>query len=141
MICGAHAAKKIRLFFRRHVRVSAKLSQFAIWPRQDNTDAFFAHGFPLLFGVYGCPEDKDYRDGGNYIELYYGYTIRPSGLPFGDPNTEEDVQKGRDGQLFTLDQKAPAIRYLKFKSFMSWSGMECTVIAEIALWGNPESGE
>ncbi len=121
--------------------VTAKLSQFAIWPRQDNTDLFFAHGFPLLFGVYGCPPDKDYRDSGNYVELFYGNTIRPSGLPFGDPNTEEDVQKGRDGQLMTLDQKAPPIRYVKFKSFMSWSGMECTCIAEIALWGNPESGE
>ena len=121
--------------------VSAKLSQFAIWSRQDNPDLFFAHGFPYLFGVYGCPEDQDYRDSGNYIELYYGYTIRPSGLPSGDPNTEEDYQKGRDGQLFTLNQKAPPVRYLKFKSFMSWSGMECTCIAEIALWGNPNMTE
>lgn len=121
--------------------VNAKLSQFAIWSRQDNPDLFFAHGFPYLFGVYGCPEDLDYRDSGNYIELYYGHTIRPSGLPSGDPNTEEDYQKGRDGQLFTLNQKAPPVRYLKFKSFMSWSGMECTCIAEIALWGNPEISE
>ena len=121
--------------------VSAKLSQIAFWCRQDNPDLFYAHGFPFLFGVYGCPEDKDYRDSGNYVELYYGHTIRPSGLPFGDPNTEEDIQKGRDGQLFTLDQKAPRVRYLKFKSFMSWSGMECTVIAEITLWGNPEMSE
>jgi hypothetical protein len=121
--------------------VSAKLSQIAFWPRQDNPDLFFAHGFPYLFGVYGCPEDKDYRDFDNYVELYYGHTIRPSGLPFGDPNTEEDIQKGRDGQLFDLNQEAPAIRYMKFKSFMSWSGMECTVIAEITLWGAPVSNE
>ncbi len=121
--------------------VSAKLSQIAFWCRQDNPELFYAHGFPYLFGVYGCPADKDYRDFGNYVELYYGYTVRPSGLPFGDPNTEEDIQKGRDGQLFTLDPKAPPIRYMKFKSFMSWSGMECTVIAEITLWGNPQASE
>ena len=121
--------------------VSAKLSQIAFWCRQDNPELFYAHGFPYLFGVYGCPADKDYRDFGNYVELYYGHTIRPSGLPFGDPNTEEDIQKGRDGQLFDLNQDAPAIRYLKFKSFMSWSGMECTVICELTLWGAPESDE
>jgi len=119
--------------------VSAKLSQFAMWQRQDNDDLLYAHGAPKHFKLYGCKENLDYRDNENWITLFDGYLEKPSGGDFNDPNTEEDIQMAREGHVFTIDQSAPAVRFFRFESLASWSGMECTVLSEITIWGNPQA--
>ena len=119
--------------------VDCKISEIKFWQSQDSIDKQFAHGCPKHFRCYGCPASKDYRDEANWILLYDGYLERPSGGEFGiDPLTEEDLQAAREGHVFLMDQDAPVLRFFRFQSLASWSGMETSLICEFSIFGAPE---
>lgn len=119
--------------------VNAKLSEIKFWQSQDSEDKQFAHGCPKHFRCYGCVETADYRNLDNWILLFDGYLERPSGGQFGiDPLTEEDLQAAKNGHVFPMDPNAPTIRYFRFQSLASWSGMETSLISEFSIFGAPE---
>lgn len=111
------------------------LSRMKIWQRLEDAD-FYKHGCPRLFKVYGCPANLDPYKEENYILLMETSLEKPSGGEFADPNTAEDIMAAREGHefLFANDLMQP-VRYVRFVSLSSWSGMECTRIAEMKFWG------
>lgn len=123
------------------LNVNVRLSQFQFWQRLDKVDLLYAHGAPKRFKVYGCEDGKDLQNPDNWIVLFDGEMQRPSGGLFGDPSTQEDIEEANRGHVFTMNQNVPFIRYFRFQSLMSWSGMETSVISEITLWGDIQGEE
>ena len=122
--------------------VTAKLSEFTFYQRQGGDwTQYYDHGCPKYISVYGCEEDADYRDDANWILLYEGEVVRPSGLKPGDALTEEDSEAVQNGHTYTLDITAPSVRYFRFVTHASFSGMLCSVMSEISVWGAPEAEE
>ena len=123
------------------LNVNVRLSQFQFWQRLDSQDLLYAHGAPKYFKLYGCEEGKDLQNPDNWVVLFDGEMKKPSGGAFGDALTQEDIEEAQRGHVFTLNQDVPFIRYFRFQSLMSWSGMETSVISEITLWGDIQGEE
>lgn len=122
------------------------MSRMKIWQRLVEAD-FYAHGCPRHFEVWGCPEELDPYKEENYTLLMDGHLDKPSEGEFTDPNTTEDILEAQKGHEFAFDNEMmKPVRYVRFISLASWSGMECTRIAEMKFWGqymkeNPGEGE
>lgn len=111
------------------------LSRMKIWQRLVQDD-FYKHGCPRHFEIYGCPEGLDPFREENYELLMDGHLEKPSGGEFTDPNTAEDILVAQQGHEFLFDNELmKPIRYVRFVSLSSWSGMECSRIAEMKFWG------
>lgn len=111
------------------------LSRMKIWQRLVDED-FFKHACPRHFKVYGCPENLDPFKEESYELLMDGHLEKPSGGDFTDPNTAEDIMAAREGHEFLFENELMRpVRYVRFISLESWSGMECTRIAEMKFWG------
>ena len=123
------------------LNVNVRLSQFQFWQRLDSQDLLYAHGAPKYFKLYGCEEGKDLQNPDNWVVLFDGEMKKPSGGAFGDALTQEDIEEAQRGHVFTLNQDVPFIRYFRFQSLMSWSGMETSVMSEITLWGDIQGEE
>ena len=111
------------------------LSRMKIWQRLVQED-FYKHGCPRHFQIYGCPEGLDPFKEENYELLMDGHLEKPSEGEFTDPNTLEDILAAQQGHEFAFDNEMiKPVRYVRFISLASWSGMECTRIAEMKFWG------
>ncbi len=111
------------------------LSRMKIWQRMVQED-FYKHGCPRYFKIYGCPENLDPFKEENYTLLMDGHLKKPSGGEYTDPNTAEDILAAQKGHEFLFGNEARLpIRYVRFASLGSWSGMECTRITEMKFWG------
>lgn len=123
------------------LNTSVRLSQFRFWQRLDNNSLLYAHGAPKQLRLWGCEDGKDVQNADNWVLLFDGEMKKPSGKKFGEPLTQEDLEEAQRGHVFTLDQNVPFIRYFRFQSLASWSGMETSVMTEITLWGAYENEE
>ncbi|WP_455961198.1 DUF4959 domain-containing protein [Bacteroides bouchesdurhonensis] len=111
------------------------LSRMKIWQRLVEDD-FYKHGCPRYFKVYGCPENLDPFKEENYILLMDGELAKPSGGEYTDPNTADDILAAQKGHEFLFkNELIKPVRYVRFISLASWSGMECTRICEMKFWG------
>ncbi|MNT99740.1 hypothetical protein D3C72_2426730 [compost metagenome] len=61
--------------------------------------------------------------------------MKPSGLPLGQ-YSEEDKKAWEAGDNFNLLADAPAIKYLRIKCLLNWTGNSNMAIAEVTLWGS-----
>lgn len=114
---------------------NAILSRIHMWQRSR-----WEHGSWKRFKVYGATELPEADDN----DMFAGWTllgdfesIKPSGRPLYD-NTDEDLQKYADGEDFKFPLGIPSVRYIRIAVEMSWSGMLCSTVSEISLWGNIE---
>lgn len=123
--------------FTMDLGVDVKLSRFRIWQRP-GASVLYQHGSPKHFKVYGRAERPE---GGSVDDPMAGWTFlmechsfKPSGLPWGQ-YSPEDEEYAALGEEFSFARDLSAVRYLRFELLESWSGMECSVIAELAFWG------
>lgn len=120
--------------------INVKLSRFRIWQRP-GASVLYQHGSPKHFKVYarkdrpmfGDPEDPL----AGWMLVMDCHSYKPSGLPWGQYSPEDEEYAAR-GEEFMFDRDLDAVRYLRFELLESWSGMECSVIAELAFWGQIE---
>jgi hypothetical protein len=117
--------------------VTVKLSRFLFWQRP-GADVLYQHGAPKYYRVYGRADDPG---AGNVNDPLDGWTLlmecrsfKPSGLPLGQ-NSSEDESYAAAGEEFSLPRDIEDIRYLRFEMLESWSGMLCSVISELAFYG------
>lgn len=115
--------------------VTVKLSRMKIWQYLGSDSDYYGHGFPKHFRIYGCPEEKDPYKEESWTLLLDQEVVKPSGGAFGSPNTADDIEEANRGHEYMFDLDIPSIRYYRFQSLASWSGMEVSRIAEITLWG------
>lgn len=117
--------------------VSSRISRIRYMQRrQSDVNLFYTHGAPKVMKMYGCEDGKDPEQAENWVLLYEGEMYKPSGNLFGEPNTTADIETAREGHEFPMQNTDLAIRYFRFQSLGSWSGMECSVIHEVTLWGD-----
>ncbi len=72
---------------------------------------------------------------GGWIKLATHEQVKPSGLPLGG-YTAEDKKAWEDGDNFNLLADAPAIKYIRIKCLLNWTGNSNMAIAEVTLWGS-----
>lgn len=118
--------------------VDVKLGRFRLWQRP-GAGVFFEHGAPKHYKVYGRPDRPTGGDISNPMEgwtlLMECHSFKPSGLPMGQTSSE-DEEYNMLGEEFVFPREGmPVIRYLRFEMLESWSGMQCSVISELAFWG------
>lgn len=121
------------------LKVSVLLSRIKIWQRLHEPD-LYAHGSPRHFQVWGCEATKDPSNFSNYFLMMDMVHEKPSGGAFGSTNTSEDIAAAMAGHEFYFENpdNNPAVRYIRFTSLESWSGMECTRMSEMKFWGRIE---
>jgi hypothetical protein len=117
--------------------VDVKLSRFKLWQRP-GADVLYQHGAPKYYNVYGRLDDPG---AGNADDVLDGWTLlrsctslKPSGLPLGQ-NSGEDEEYAALGEEYSLPRDIPVVRFVRFEMLESWSGMLCSVIGELAFWG------
>ena len=119
--------------------VIVKMSRFRLWQYLGELTDYYAHGAPRLFRVWGCPAEANPYEADSWILLMDEEMKKPSGGSFTSPNTLDDMEEANRGHEFVFDMDIPKIRYFRFQSLASWSGMECSRISEITIWGDIES--
>ncbi|MDR2474209.1 MAG: DUF5126 domain-containing protein [Tannerella sp.] len=117
--------------------VNVILSRFRLWQRPGST-VLYQHGAPKYYKVYGRADDPGFGNAENVLE---GWTLlrectsfKPSGLPLGQYSAEDEEYNGR-GEEFSFPRDIQPIRYIRFEFLESWSGMKCSVVSELAFWG------
>lgn len=116
---------------------TVKMSRFKLWMRV-NGIAEFANGTPKKFKIYGSNNPNPNGDlDETWIQLGDVYELKkPSGLPYGKRNAEDDAAK-YEGSEFVLPLPAQSIRYWRFvliSNYAQGKGME---IAAFKFWGDP----
>jgi hypothetical protein len=111
--------------------VTAVLSRFTLWGR-DNVP--YNIGNVKEFEVWGTAETPS-ADGSwvGWTKLLDGESVKPSGEPVGT-NTAEDIETFKAGEEFSFP-RGPAVRYIRFKTLSTWSGVTYTHISEMSFWG------
>ena len=117
--------------------VSVKLSRIKTWQRS-GSDVRWQHGAWRLFQIYGCQE---LPENGSVADPFAGWTligdfesVKPSGLPLGQVS-DEDIELLNEGEEFSFDRSAPAVRYIRFSINAVHSQMKLSCMSEISLWG------
>jgi hypothetical protein len=124
--------------FTMDLGVTAKLSRFKFWQRQQNTlDGLYSHGNPKIFDVWGAAElpthgEASFEGWTKLIED--GEVIKPSGGIVGS-NSPEDVASAASGEEFDLPIEAAPIRYFRFVNKRNWAGTKFMFLVEINFWG------
>lgn len=121
--------------------VTAKLSRFKFWPRQDGCcNTPFGHGDPRYFEIWGIDEIP--ADNGASLEgwtrlVENGEVIKPSGAPLGS-HSAEDLALAASGFEFNFPIEAPPVRYIRFVVFENWSSSNFLHVMEVEFFGQVE---
>lgn len=115
--------------------VLAKLSRISFWQRpnewiylQNNVRKF------ELWGIADTPPGNGSYDG--WTKLLEHTLIKPSGLPVGQVS-QEDRDKGKEGEHIDVPLSMPKVRYLRVKILRTWTdGGFAANIQEIRFYGN-----
>lgn len=118
--------------------VKAKLSRFRMWARDGY---YFQLHNPKIFSIMGTNDESVARNSESedwewdLLGTFESY--RPSGLPSNIVANEEDIIYSQAGEEFEFSLEAPEVRYIRFKSHISWSGTKGLHLTELRFWGNP----
>jgi hypothetical protein len=120
-------------------RVS-KLSRFRYWSRYDYIFKLHSPKTIAIFGtnnasVAANPESDD----SEWTLMGEFESTRPSGLPGGADATAEDRAYADAGEEFEFSLDAPEVRYIRFKSRISWTKTRAIFISELSFWGAPSN--
>jgi len=117
--------------------VNSIMSRFKLWQRPGR-DVLYQHGAPKKYRIYGCsklPENPSATDPmAGWTLLIECSSLKPSGLPVGQ-NSGEDEEYAGLGEEYSFPVGMDPIRYFRIETLESWSGMKCSVISELAFWG------
>ncbi|SUJ04561.1 Uncharacterised protein [Sphingobacterium spiritivorum] len=124
------------------------LSRLKTWSRMSALREVYTTVHIKKFQIWGSNNpnvnDPGYKD---WFLLGTFESIRPSGLPFGQSATTEDmnyVRAGEEWDFPDVNPKDPRYknRYLRIKVLSTWNGIEASdrnpsavIISELSLWG------
>lgn len=117
---------------------TVKMSRFKLWFRV-NGIAEFANGTPKTFKLYGSNNpNPDGTLDATWTQLGGLYELKkPSGLPYGKRNAEDDAAK-YEGFEFVLPLPAQPIRYWRFVLVSNYSQSFAMEISCLKFWGDPQ---
>jgi len=113
--------------------VTAKISRFTIWQRQDNW--IYAHGNPKRYEIWGSTNPASDGSYTNWTRLASCISVKPSGQPSGS-NSQEDVSAAARGEETTVSLNAPPVRYIRVRILETWAGGLAAHVSEMTLYGN-----
>jgi hypothetical protein len=127
------------IFFTVDLGVSAKLSRFAFWGREQ---WYFNLHHPKEFEIWGTndPETANNACGWDgWTLLLSGVSSKPSGNePLADTElTAEDRQLAAMGEEFEFPLEIPLTRFIRFKCLRTWTDSENMFLGELSFWGDP----
>ncbi|MCF0176469.1 MAG: DUF5126 domain-containing protein [Bacteroidales bacterium] len=127
-------------YFTLDLGTIVQLSRFKMYQRP-GSDCTYMHGNPKYYKVYGRTDKPTSAGMEGWTELLTCNSFKPSGLPVGEWS-DEDYELGvTNGEEFEFPLDADPVRYVRFEFLQSWSGMECTVMAEVTFWGDTTISE
>ncbi len=125
---------------------TSKISRVKIWdyPEYDATGRpFYVAGCLKEFEIWGCPTlenvllpDVGTVDETNPWVLLGRFTsVKPSGLPYGEMNTEDDAaaRAGFDWNCYT--KNIPKVKYLRIRCIENYLGTTFMAIGELQVYG------
>jgi len=115
-----------------------KMSRFKLWFRV-NGIAEYANGTPKTFKLYGSNNpNPDGSLDATWTQLGGLYELKkPSGLPYGKRNAEDDAAK-QEGFEFVLPLPVQTIRYWRFVLVSNYSQGNTMEISCLKFWGDPQ---
>lgn len=124
-----------------------KLSRIKYYQRSGGSkwQYLYAHGNPKRFRVWGTPTTDgvqlDITEPGNDRILLTEFTsVKPSGLPLGSTNADDQQLGGLDGEDVLIPIDAPAVRWIRLEVLETWGGVTDFVhIAELTYYGKEET--
>ena len=125
-------------FFQISLGQEAFLSRFRMWSRTAYIYRLHSPKDIVIFGtndpvVANNPNSPD----SEWIKLLEGTSFRPSGGGPDDPITEEDRAYADAGEEFEFPIENPSVRYVRFKSLISWTNTWGLHLCELSFWGIP----
>lgn len=117
---------------------TVKMSRFKMWFRV-NGIAEYINGTPKTFKIYGSnnPNPNGSLDA-TWTQLGGLYELKkPSGLPYGKRNAEDDAAK-QEGFEFIFPLPAQPIRYWRFVLISNYAQGNIMEIAAFKFWGDPQ---
>ena len=104
---------------------------------KDNTLQYlYERGSPRIYEVWGSNNPTMDGDWSKWTLLGSFESVKPSGGEWSDPLTEEDIEAGKEGELFPFEDVTEAYRYVRFKTIETWRPTEKSPwIAELTFYG------
>ncbi|MDR2037545.1 MAG: DUF4959 domain-containing protein [Bacteroidales bacterium] len=131
-------ASDINAYFTIDLGVTAQLSRFRMWGRNDY---YFRLHNPRDFYIMGSNSLAVAQNAASadseWIHLLDCESYRPSGLDSSQEATEEDYSYAAAGEEFEFPEDAPAVRYIRFRVRETWGGSNGLHVAELRFWGEP----
>lgn len=123
------------MWFTFDMGVVAKLSRYKFYHLFQQEHAF-QRGNLKIWEVWGRA-DTPSADGSwnGWTKLLECESHKPSGLPVG-LNTAEDWEYLQKGEDFEFPNDAPPVRYIRFKIYETWGGMDFIHFTEFTFWGD-----
>ena len=116
----------------------SKLSRFRYWSRYDYIFKLHSPKTIAIFGTNSSAVAANAEsDDSEWTLLGEFESTRPSGLPGGADATAEDRAYADAGEEFEFPLDAPEVRYIRFKSRISWTKTRAVFVSELAFWGAP----
>ncbi|MDR2382829.1 MAG: DUF4959 domain-containing protein [Prevotellaceae bacterium] len=112
--------------------IKGKISRIKIWQRSGGYE--YNHGNLKRFELWGTNDAANLGDWNAYTRLIECENIKPSGLPLGQMNAEDNARIA-EGDEYPCPSNAPEVRYLRIKALESWSGGYQCYIMEIEIYG------
>ncbi|RZM30406.1 MAG: DUF4959 domain-containing protein [Pedobacter sp.] len=112
--------------------LSATFSRMKVYQR-----ARYPYIAPMIktFEIYGS-NNPDAGGGWGTWQLLGTFTsVKPSGLPFGQTNTEDVDYAVINGEDFDFDGTMAPVRYIRFKTLDTWAAGGGVQTSEISFWG------
>lgn len=119
--------------------VKAVISRIVVHQSQPGaTSHFYAGSAPKKVEIWGSNNPTQDGSWSVWDSLGTFESFKPSGLPMGQHDSEDDNYGWLNGESFEFNQILPAYRFIRWKTLETYGSSGQVVIAEIDVWGRVE---
>lgn len=118
--------------------VKVVISRIVEHQAQSGTSHFYQGSAPKEIQIWGSNSPNTDGSWESWDSLGTFESFKPSGLPMGQTNSEDDNYGWLNGENFEFNQVLPAYRYIRWKTLETYGSSGQVVISEIDVWGRIE---
>ncbi|SDE10092.1 DUF4959 domain-containing protein [Niabella drilacis] len=119
------------------IGVAKTLSRMKIYPRSENNDRYYEQGNLRDFEIWGSANPTlDGSYDASWVKLAAKSIVRPSGLPYGQPSSAEDIAYAKAGWDVEFEPGQPPVKYLRIRNIRNWQGFTNIWISQVDIWGS-----
>ena len=102
---------------------------------QSTTSHFYQGSAPKKIEIWGSNSPAQDGSWSSWDSLGTFESFKPSGLPMGQTNAEDENYGWLNGENFEFDHILPAYQYIRWKTLETYGSGGQVVMAEIDVWG------